>query len=851
MSPWHSAWRSLRPRSIRGRLLFLLLVMAVVPLLLAGWIAGHWGRSFLEESTGSSLSMVAEAVINSLDQRITNRRDLVQALTKFPVLQQAAAGGAAVLPGARRAGAGAADAAWSALPWRENPVVGHPASVVLRDLQDDAADLIEIFFTDREGWVVGATNKTEDFYQADEKWWQKAAARECGTSYVGSLEYDPSAGDYVTAISVPICRDHTVVGVLKAGLTLRHTLDLVPALAGHGAARVWIIKANGEIVASLDREWRILEGVEGRVSPVAEVARRIRGAPTGFLQGLVSEVPSLVGYASSSGRGLFHGLSWRALVVEPVSVAFRPVAAFQRTIGMLLLVMLGAVLLLGIRASLGLTRPIRHSSQMARAIAEGHLTRQAPFTGRQELDHLAAGLNGMSASLRRMVGGIRRAAGQVESATRTVAGGAGCVVAGSRDQIQEIRRTVQLMQEADTALVSVSASVQEMAAATDKSSSSLREVDTNIGRIAESTEVLSATTEASGAAIRGMVESVKRVDGGVEELHSLAEGTAGAVAEMNRAIQAVERIALDTAQATGQAADDAETGRAAVERTVAGMQEIEAAAARTGGVIRGLTEDVGRIGTVLDIIKGVTDRVNLLALNASIIATQAGEHGRGFQVVAYEIKDLAQRTARSTGEITTLVRSIEGGATEVREAMEAGSHHIVDGVALSREAQRALQKIQDGTRRSSERVQEIASATSEHAAQTRQITAAMNRLHETVTAISQTTQSQSAGCASLLAACEQVQQMTVQVQAAMSDQKLESAGMTESVAVIVRMAREIQEAAGKQKSLSRGVMQAMDRIEAASTGNVASLSDVDSAVQALARRAVDLREQIAFFRDTD
>jgi methyl-accepting chemotaxis protein len=304
-----------------------------------------------------------------------------------------------------------------------------------------------------------------------------------------------------------------------------------------------------------------------------------------------------------------------------------------------------------------------------------------------------------------------------------------------------------------------------------------------------------------------------------------------------------------TAEATDHAAADAEAGRVAVERTVAGMGGIEKSANQAAMVIRRLTEDVGKIGGILEIIQEVTDQTNLLALNASILAAQAGEHGKGFAVVATEIKELAERTARSTNEITDLIRSIQDGALEAGQAMANGIRHIDDGVARSREAGEALQKILDGTQESSQMTREIVDAATEHASQSRQMTSAIKRINETVTRIASTTQEQARGCTSILQASEQMRDLTALVRKAILDQKQGSRRISTSVEQINVMARAIDESGQRQKGLSERVVGAMGRIGSLSHGNVASLAEMDEAVRTLTQRAEELRGQISRFRD--
>jgi methyl-accepting chemotaxis protein len=137
----------------------------------------------------------------------------------------------------------------------------------------------------------------------------------------------------------------------------------------------------------------------------------------------------------------------------------------------------------------------------------------------------------------------------------------------------------------------------------------------------------------------------------------------------------------------------ADQGSRIVQQTMDGMQAIREATATAERVIRGLGDRAGEIGAIVDVIDGVAKETSLLALNAAIIAAQAGEHGRGFSVVAGEIRELATRVSSSTAEITNLIRSVQDESTNAVGAIERGSQSVAKGVELSEQAGRSLIEI--------------------------------------------------------------------------------------------------------------------------------------------------------------
>ena len=138
----------------------------------------------------------------------------------------------------------------------------------------------------------------------------------------------------------------------------------------------------------------------------------------------------------------------------------------------------------------------------------------------------------------------------------------------------------------------------------------------------------------------------------------------------------------------------AERGRERVRETIQGMEEIRTATSAAQGVIRGLSDRVASIGTILGVIDDVADETNLLALNAAIIAAQAGEQGRAFSVVADEIKELADRVLENTQEIGSLIRGVQAGEPQRRARPWSGARdRVQSGVSLAAEAGVALDEI--------------------------------------------------------------------------------------------------------------------------------------------------------------
>lgn len=194
-----------------------------------------------------------------------------------------------------------------------------------------------------------------------------------------------------------------------------------------------------------------------------------------------------------------------------------------------------------------------------------------------------------------------------------------------------------------------------------------------------------------------------------------------AVTEMSAAVDEVARNAVSTAEASNESSRLAHDGRDKVKHTVSALKSMTEEFSRTSALIGGLAEQSQDIGKVLDVIRAIAEQTNLLALNAAIEAARAGEAGRGFAVVADEVRALAHRTQVSTQEIEQMISKVQGGTAAAVDSMKGSVEHAGKTLAVAEQAGGALEQIYQKTGQISERNLLIASASEEQATVAREV----------------------------------------------------------------------------------------------------------------------------------
>jgi methyl-accepting chemotaxis protein len=196
---------------------------------------------------------------------------------------------------------------------------------------------------------------------------------------------------------------------------------------------------------------------------------------------------------------------------------------------------------------------------------------------------------------------------------------------------------------------------------------------------------------------------------------------ASAVTEMSAAVDEVARNAVSTAEESNESSRLAHQGRDKVTQTVSALKSMTDEFAHTSTLMSGLAEQSKDIGKVLDVIRAIAEQTNLLALNAAIEAARAGEAGRGFAVVADEVRALAHRTQVSTQEIEQMISKVQGGTSAAVDSMKGSVDQANKTLTVAEQAGEALEQIYQKAGQISERNLVIASASEEQAAVAREV----------------------------------------------------------------------------------------------------------------------------------
>jgi methyl-accepting chemotaxis protein len=327
-------------------------------------------------------------------------------------------------------------------------------------------------------------------------------------------------------------------------------------------------------------------------------------------------------------------------------------------------------------AAMTMTRPIKRLVTVADAVAEGDVNVRVDVSSQDEVGVLAV-------AFQRLVDYMRELAGAAESIaannlTIDVRPRSEKDALGNsfKTMVHNLTGMVRLMNQNATELVSAAT---EIATSSEQMSRGAQEQSQQMDRVSSATEEISAT----------IIESSKNA----------AEATESA------------RSAAATASSGGEI----------VNETIQGMQRITTVVRQSADSIARLATSADQIGEIIVVIDDIADQTNLLALNAAIEAARAGEQGRGFAVVADEVRKLAERTGKATGEITGMIKSIQAETQDAVRSMKGGIGEVEKGRELANRAGGSLGEVVAGAQRVMDMIVQIAAATEQQSAATEQI----------------------------------------------------------------------------------------------------------------------------------
>lgn len=283
----------------------------------------------------------------------------------------------------------------------------------------------------------------------------------------------------------------------------------------------------------------------------------------------------------------------------------------------------------------------------------------------------------------------------------------------------------------------------------------------SVANISDIIKKVNDAVEATASASNEISSSSEEMAAGAQEQSSQTAEVVSAVDQMTKTIMETTRHASEASEAAKSAGIIAKEGGVVVEETIIGMNQVAEVVKKSAQTVHALGKSSDHIGQIVQVIDDIADQTNLLALNAAIEAARAGEQGRGFAVVADEVRKLAERTTKATKEIANMIKEIQKDTIHAVDSMRQGTTEVERGKLLAKKAGEALIQIISGSQEVVNKVSQVAVASEEQASAAEQISKNIEGIHNV-------TQETAQGIQQIAHASEDLSNLTVQLQGMIS-----------------------------------------------------------------------------------
>jgi methyl-accepting chemotaxis protein len=481
---------------------------------------------------------------------------------------------------------------------------------------------------------------------------------------------------------------------------------------------------------------------------------------------------------------------------------------FANSVRLLLIISIAAFLFsiaIGVVISNSLSQPLGQLARIAVAVSEGDLVRdldQKVKDGismrKDEIGAIGKAFDALISYMQNMGAAAVTIANNDLTTTVTpkspkdeLGNAFARMVSGLQDTIGQV---------ADSANNLGSAS-EQLATAASQAGLATTQISKTVQQVAQGTNQQSEATSRTAKAMEQMSRAIEGVARGAQEQSNAAASTASLTNQISEMVRQVAGNADAVTRESANAAKAAREGSNTVSSTIDGMRNIQAKVGLSARKVEEMGQRSDQIGTIVETIDDIASQTNLLALNAAIEAARAGEHGKGFAVVADEVRKLAERSSSATKEINGLIRGIQKTVAEAVQAMNEGASEVENGVSMANEAGRSLNNILSAAEAVFAQAEQAAKGTQRMSVLADQMVASADTVSSIIEENTASTEEMSANSAEVVQAIENIAAVSEENSAAAEEVSASTEEMSAQVEEVTASAEELSGTAQELRDL--------------------------------------------------
>lgn len=519
-----------------------------------------------------------------------------------------------------------------------------------------------------------------------------------GNEMVSDPVVSRGTGNVIIVSETPVKKNGQIIGAMIGNVPVSKIGEVLAQLKLGETGEAYLIKQDGTMITAPKYEKQLIDqglvkDAQGAALETAVLNYKMDTFASQQIAAGNSGTSTYVNYVGQKVIGSYTwipSLRWGVIIEQNQSEVMASINRFVLTSIVIDLVIILAIILIVVFVTRSIARSIREMAEVAGKLAVGNLNQQVDVKGKDEIGVLARSFQQIIKYQSEMAATARQiASGDLTGNVKALSENDELGLAFST-MIEKLNETVgQVSQSA----INLDEAANQLSSASNQAGQATGQISTTIQQVAKGTTDQAGAITKTAAAVEQMSQAIEGVAKGAQEQSQAVARASEITEQINSAINQVAGNAEAVTKGSALASEAARKGSDTVEQTLSGMQSIKTKVGLSAEKVQEMGLRSQEIGAIVETIEDIASQTNLLALNAAIEAARAGEHGKGFAVVADEVRKLAERSSLATKEIGSLINGIQNTVAEAVKAMEEGSREVENGVANANAAGAALTDI--------------------------------------------------------------------------------------------------------------------------------------------------------------